>query len=130
MKNDRAYFLPKQSFGEAVDKITILSRKIHFGEEEAYKEFIYLTEAITNLELVLTGAILASIIRLTQANFDIWNLENEMRKGREDKFTREEIGKRAIEIRDINRKRVNYKNELNRLTELGFREFKVRHRSQ
>lgn len=122
--------LPKQSLGEAIDKLTILSRKIYFGEEGAYKEHTYLCESIDKLKLPLTGALLAAILRLNQMNIEIWNLENEMRKGNEDKFSLQEIGKRAICIRDYNKKRVDYKNEINRLTELGFREFKIRHRSQ
>ena len=122
--------LPKQSLGEVVDKVSILTRKIYFGEDEAYKEHTYLCECIDKVGLKLTGALLACIIRLTQANFDIWNLENELRKGGEDKFSKEEIGERAIKIRDINKKRVHYKNEINRLSEQGFREFKIRHRSQ
>ena len=126
--------LPSQSLGDVIDKVTILSRKIFFGEEEAYKEHTYLCEAIDGLNLKLGGALLASIVRLTQANTDIWNRENELRKAGDDDPTAglsyEEVGKRAIEIRDLNRKRIRCKNEINRLTELGFREFKVKHRSQ
>jgi hypothetical protein len=35
-----------------------------------------------------------------------------------------------IEVRDFNSKRVQEKNEINRLTGMGFREFKVKHRSR
>jgi hypothetical protein len=121
------------SLGDAVDRVTILVRKIHFGEEAAIKEFEYLTDAIGRLKIPLTGAILACIIRITQCNVDIWNLENELRRGDKeflDKMGYEEIGKRAIMIRDLNKKRVEYKNEVNRLTEMGWREFKIKHRSQ
>lgn len=121
------------SLGDAIDRISILSRKIHFGEDAAIKEFEYLTSAITKLGVPLTGSILASIIRITQSNVDIWNLENEMRRGDKeflDKMGYEEIGKRAIAIRDLNKKRIEYKNEINRITEMGFREFKIKHRSQ
>jgi len=122
--------LPYMSFGDVIDRVTILSRKLFFGEEDAYKEHTYLTEALNALKIPLTGALLAAIIRLNQMNIEIWNLENEIRKGGDDVMSREEIGRRAILIRDYNRKRVHYKNELNRLTQLGFREFKVKHRSQ
>jgi hypothetical protein len=118
------------SLGDLVDRVTILSRKIFFGEEGAYKEHTYLTEAIESLNIKLTGALLAAIIRLNQMNIEIWNLENQLRSGGEDKFSLDEIGRRAILIRDYNKKRVEYKNELNRLTGLGFREFKIKHRSQ
>ena len=134
MKNKESEYLPKQSLGEVIDKLTILARKIQFGEEDAYKEFTYLTEAVSQMGLKLNGAILAAIIRLTQMNMEIWNRENELRRAPEgglpEGMTVEEVAKRTIEIRDFNRKRVKYKNEINRITELGFREFKIKHRSQ
>jgi len=126
--------LPKQSLGDVVDRVTILSRKIFFGEEEAYKEHTYLTEAIAGLDLKLTGALLSAIIRLTQMNIEIWNRENILRRAPEGQLpagmTPDEVARTTIEIRDFNRKRVSYKNEINRLTKLGFREFKIKHRSQ
>jgi len=122
--------LPKQSLGDVVDKLSILTRKIYFGEEGAYKEHTYLCESLDKAGIKLSGALIAAIIRLTQMNFEIWNLENKLRKGGEDQFSLEEVGRRSIKIRDINKKRVEYKNEINRVTELGFREFKIRHRSQ
>lgn len=120
----------QMSLGDVIDRLTILSRKIFFGEEGAYKEHTYLTEGITTLDLKLSGALLAAIIRITQMNIEVWNLENEIRNDTEDKMDNAEVGKRAKLIRDYNKKRIEYKNEINRLTEKGFREFKIRHRSQ
>ena len=126
--------LPKQSLGDVIDRVTILSRKIFFGEEEAYKEHTYLTEAIEGLGIKLTGALLSAIIRLAQMNIEVWNRENILRRAPEGELpagmTPTQVAKATIEIRDFNRKRVRYKNEINRLTGLGFREFKVMHRSQ
>lgn len=120
------------SLGDAIDKITILSRKIYFGEHGACKEFTYLTETVDKLGIKLSGAMLASIIGITASNIDIWNLENEIRKLGDPvaKLGLEEIGRRAMAIRDLNKKRIQAKNEINRLTCKGFREFKVQHRSQ
>lgn len=120
------------SLGDAIDRLTILSKKIACGEEEAIQEHTYLTQSITKLGLILSGALLASVIRISQMNMEIWALENEIRKADDpvDKLGLEEIGRRALKIRDFNRKRVNYKNEINRLSEMGFREFKIQHRSQ
>ena len=126
--------LPKQSLGDVVDRVTILSRKIFFGEEDAYKEHTYLTEAIEGLGLKLDGALLSAIIHLTQMNIEIWNRENILRRAPEGQLpsgmTPDEVAKATVEIRDFNRKRIKYKNEINRLTKLGFREFKTKHRSQ
>lgn len=125
---------PKLSLGDAMDRITILTRKIFFGEEEAYKEHTYLTEHIDNLNLKLSGSLLSAIIRLSQMNIEIWNRENDLRRAPDGELpggmTIERAGELAVEIRDFNRKRIRYKNEINRITGKGFREFKVKHRSQ
>jgi len=118
------------SLGDVIDRVTILSRKIFFGEEGAYKEFEYLTEGVDGLNIKLSGAMLACIIRLNTMNIEIWNLENEMRNDTQNAMSDAEVGRRAKLIRDYNKKRVEYKNEVNRLTEMGFREFKIKHRSQ
>ena len=120
----------EMSLGDIVDRLTILSRKIFFGEEGAYKEHTYLTEGISRLKIPLSGALLATIIRIAQINIEIWNLENEIRNDTEDKMDNAEVGRRAKLIRDYNKKRIEYKNEINRITERGFREFKIKHRSQ
>lgn len=118
----------EMSLGDVIDRLTILSRKIYFGEEGAYKEHTYLTESVDKIGLKLSGALLASIIRITQANFEVWNRENAFRRGED--MPAEAVKKMMIEVRDINKKRVEYKNEINRITEKGFREFKTHHRSQ
>ena len=116
------------SLGDAIDKVSILTRKIFFGEEGAYKEFVYLTEGIDRLNLKLSGALLACIIRLSMMNFEVWIRENSFRKG--EAISAEEVKKMMIEVRNFNSKRYNEKNEINRLTEMGFREFKIQHRSR
>lgn len=116
------------SLGDAIDRVTILTRKIYFGEEGAYKEFVYLTEGIDKLDLRLSGALLACIIRLAMMNFEVWVRENAFRKGED--MDAEKVKKMMIEVRDHNSKRLENKNEINRLTEMGFREFKIQHRSR
>lgn len=39
------------SLGDAIDRVSILARKIYFGEEGAYKEFEYLTQSIDKLKI-------------------------------------------------------------------------------
>jgi hypothetical protein len=114
--------------GDAIDRLTILTRKIAFGEEGAYKEHTYLCDSIDKLNIKLTGAILDSIIRIAYNNFEVWNRENAFRRGED--MTPEEVKKMMIEVRDFNKHRIENKNEINRLTEMGFREFKIKHRSQ
>jgi len=116
------------SLGDAIDRITILIRKIAFGEDAAYKEFIYLTESIDRLKIPLSGSLLAAIIRVAYSNFEVWNRENDFRRGED--MDAEEVKKMMIEVRDFNSRRVFNKNEINRLTEMGYREFKIKHRSR
>jgi len=103
---------------------------VYFGEEDAYKELSYLVEGL-NREGYPGDIILASL-RLAHQNWAIWDLENAIRKEGDpvEKFGLEEIGRRAMQIRDFNRKRISYKNDLNSLEGCGFREFKIQHRSQ
>lgn len=119
----------KYSLGDIIDRMTILTRKIKFGEEAASDELAYL---VNNLKLTygIDGKLVAAIIRVAQANYDIWNLENEIRKGGEGNLGLEEIGRRALEIRDLNKKRIKYKNEISTVTGKGFVEYKIQHRSQ
>jgi hypothetical protein len=116
------------SIGDVIDRISILSRKIQFGEEGAYQEHTYLTQGIEKLNIKLTGALLACIIRLCYSNFEVWNRENAFRRGEE--MTGEQVKQMMIEVREFNSKRIEQINELNRLTEMGFRTFKVQHRSR
>ena len=121
--------MPRQSEGDVIDRMSILAMKVYEGEEEAYEELNYLRNCLNKVDGG-AGDLLLAAIRLGQMNQRIWNLENEIRKGGEQKFEREEIGGRAIDIRNYNRKRVRYKNEINEITGAGFREFKIKHRSQ
>ena len=118
---------PTHNLGDVVDRMTILTRKIFYGEEDAISEHRYLEKGLEAWGV--DGKLITHVIRLAQMNFEIWNLENEIRKHGTDRFTLEEIGKRAIKIRDFNRKRVKYKNTITEL-EGGFKECKVNHRSQ
>ena len=77
--------------------------------------------------------------RIGIVNQKIWALENDLRKGKEGqivngvRLTKEEIGKRAIMIRDINRERVALKNAINakfRKMFDYFKEYKINHCSE
>lgn len=116
------------SIGDVVDRISILTRKIFFGEVQAHKEHTHLCDGVDKLNLKLTGELLNAIIWITQMNFEVWNRENGFRRGLE--MSAEDVKKMMIEVRDMNKRRIEYRNEINRITETGFKEFKVNHRSQ
>jgi len=119
---------PVYNLGDVLDKLSILTRKVYFGDEESISEHRYLEQSLSYYGL--NGKLVTNIIRLTQINIEIWNLENEIRNGGEAKFSIQEIGRRAIKIRDLNKKRVEYKNKLTSLHKSGFPEAKVKHRSE
>lgn len=125
---------PKQeplidNIGELIDKLSILSRKIYFGEEVAISEHRYIEHRISSTGL--PGKLITNVIRLAQMNIEIWNLEHEMRKVAEGpgQMSYEEVGRRAVKIRDLNRKRIEYKNILNDVAGNNFRETKINHLS-
>jgi len=67
--------------------------------------------------------------RLYNINAEIWDLESDIRKGREGELGLEEVGRRAIKIRDLNKKRVAIKNEIVEEYGEGFKDIKINHAS-
>ena len=118
---------PMYNLGDVLDKLTILSMKIYFGDEASIAEHRYLERSLAYFGL--NGKIITNVIRLTLMNRFIWELENELRKGLFDSDEHlKEHGRRAIKIRDFNRKRIEYKNIINTVAK-SFKETKVQHRS-
>ena len=70
------------------------------------------------------------IERLYDANGKIWDLESDLRKGKEGLLGLEEVGRRAIKIREINKIRISIKNEIVEATGSGFKDIKMNHASQ
>ena len=60
----------------------------------------------------------------------IWSLEAELKSGREQELSLEEIGRRAISIRDWNNKRISIKNKIAELLDCKVRELKKDHLSE
>lgn len=67
---------------------------------------------------------------LYEVNGKIWDLESDIRKGNEQLLGLEEIGRRALKIREHNNLRVTYKNDINSKYEEGFIEVKMDHGSE
>lgn len=118
---------PVYNLGDVMDKLSILSMKIYFGDEQSISEHRYLEKSLASFGI--NGKIITNVIRLTLMNRMIWELENELRKGLfDDEQGLKEHGKRAIKIRDFNKKRIEYKNLINDVTK-NFKETKLQHRS-
>ena len=118
------------NIGEFLDRLSILTHKAQKIGEEAYPEFVKVVEEFLletpsdNFEEVIKG-----LRELYKINGEIWNLESDLRQGNEKKLGNCEIGKRAIQIRDWNKKRIA---EQNRLIDIfgGFKNIKKDHASE
>ena len=67
--------------------------------------------------------------KLFIVDMKIWSLESDIRGGKEAKLSMEEVGKRALSIRDLNKYRIDLKNALNKRfdPENFYEEIKVKH---
>lgn len=68
--------------------------------------------------------------RLYAINAAIWDLEADIRRGKEGELGLEEVGRRAIEIRHLNRQRIAIKNEIVEATGSGYVDRKLDHVSE
>ena len=69
------------------------------------------------------------IVEITQIHNKIWDLEWQLKSGVEHLLDLDEIGRRAIAIRDWNNRRITYKNSIATLFGLKLREIKTDHLS-
>ena len=111
---------------ELVDRLAIA--EIKFKRTKANEEELlwYMNEAI---RIDLTQ-IVNEYEDLKRIHDEIWELEAELKTGREAELSLEEIGRRAIAIRDHNNKRVKLKNAMAEKLNCPVREIKKDHLSQ
>lgn len=116
----------KLSIGDIIDRWTIAYLKNTRGgvdtveEQYAYQEYCagYNQKTIAD-----------AFKELLKHNGDIWTLESDIRKGKEGELGLEEVGRRAIQIREHNKLRIEVKNRINSQYNEGFQETKVNHTS-
>lgn len=76
--------------------------------------------------LDLSDDSLAALVEeLYGINGRMWDAEYAIRNGQDEELGLEEIGRRALHIRDLNRERMAIKNRITELTGSGFREVKM-----
>lgn len=68
--------------------------------------------------------------RLGIVNLKIWHLESAIRSGKEGKMLLDEVGRRALQIRDLNAERIALKSALNEIQGSSVKEIKVDHASE
>jgi hypothetical protein len=111
---------------ELVDRLAIA--EIKFKKTKANEEELlwYMNQA---LHINLTS-IVDEYEDLKLIHNEIWELESELKTGRESELTLEEIGRRAIAIRNHNNKRVALKNSMAQKLNCPVREIKQDHLSE
>jgi hypothetical protein len=111
---------------ELLDRLAIARIKHQrIGNNQTELDF-YQTQA-RHLDLALVQTELSN---LEQIHNEIWELEKELKTGRESELPLEEIGRRAIKIRDWNNKRVGIKNAMAEILSCPVREIKKDHLSE
>jgi len=117
--------------GDIIDRWAIAKLKAErIGAEESKKEYSWFCEGIIELETKYPAINWDSYRQhILDIHSRIWNLESGIRQGKLD-HNLEEVGLRAIQIRDWNKKRVALKNEINLKTGEGFQDIKKDHGSE
>tara|TARA_B100000700_G_C14602727_1_gene649873 strand:- start:81 stop:461 length:381 start_codon:yes stop_codon:yes gene_type:complete len=112
---------------EVADRYTIAILKIErlgpseIDIEDMKKQIEYYKQGLD-----LANSDLSKLVNdLYQINGQMWDAEHAIRKGQDENLGLEEIGKRAIKIRDLNRIRMKVKNDIIELTGDGFKDCKM-----
>lgn len=116
--------IPMQ-ISEVADRYTICMLKSERTDENMQDELKYYGKELDEYPIV------SNFIRqLYIINGKIWDLEADLRKGKEGELGLEEVGRRAIEIRNLNKLRIGLKNQITEAIGSGFKENKVDHASE
>lgn len=112
---------------EIVDRyaIAVVKHAKTQGANREELEFYLEQMKIANISPVHT-----LVLELINHHEYVWNLEDDFKKCRIDNLPMDEIGRRALLIRDVGFVRVELKNKLAELAEDPVREFKQDHLSE
>jgi hypothetical protein len=111
---------------ELIDRLAIARLKFEITKENKLELDYYELQA-NKFNLSVVDEELNALIAVHQ---EIWNLEYLLKTGCEDQLSLEEIGRRAIAVRNGNRKRIQLKNCIAEKLNDPIREIKKDHLSQ
>jgi len=116
---------------EILDRMSILKLKVErIGEPHLKKEMQEYEKAIKRFERKGIKIKEEWLAEFDNIHKQIWDLEADIRKGKEGILGLEEVGRRAIAIRDLNKKRISIKNKISEETGSGFKDIKMAHASE
>ena len=111
---------------ELVDRLAIA--EIKWQRTQANREEIeWYQQQMQQFDISLVAH---DLQRLQGIHNAIWELEKELKSGQEHKISLEEIGRRAIEIRNLNNQRIHLKNQMAEKLNCPVREIKKEHASE
>ena len=119
----------KMPIGEILDRYSIAVLKKERANADNDIELIDLLKEIEDYKQKDSEFINHKINQLIEINGMIWDLESDIRKGREGELGLEEVGRRAIKIREFNKIRVGYKNDVVEVFGEGYKDIKMNHAS-
>ncbi len=107
--------------GDVLDRLSIVLLKLaHANKEQRpmiHSELVTLWHAMSEM-----GVVPMAFCDLALVNAEIWELESDIRKGND--MPLEEVGRRALLIRDANKRRVEIRNKM-----MQFKDIKMEHAS-
>lgn len=113
---------------ELLDRLSICMLKCErIGDQSSTADVLALKGGVQRWEFHDADRFLE---KLHEVNGRIWDLEADIRAGLDQKLGLEEIGRRAIKIREMNKERIAIKNEISSLAGCGFQEVKKNHISE
>lgn len=115
---------------EVLDRLSILKLKLERIGEEVKGEYNAYNKALREFKKRGTNIKEDWLERLYEINSGIWDLEFDIRRGKEGELGLEEIGRRAIKIRELNKQRISLKNKIAEETGFGFKDIKMNHASE
>jgi len=113
--------------GELVDRYSIACLKYDKTQQANKEEFDFYKNQISKYDIL---SISNEIEELYTIHNQIWILESQLKSGKESELNLEEIGRRAIAIRDLNNKRVQIKNRAAEKLGCNVKEIKKDHLSE
>ena len=111
---------------ELIDRYTIAKIKADKGLSVT-EELAWYTNQLLQYD---TTNVKDLVDELEQIHLGIWALESAIRQGFDDQLGYEEIGRRAVKIRNLNNRRVALKNNIAEKLGCSIREIKKNHLSQ
>jgi len=127
----------KYPLDELMDKRSILLLKIERIDDQEVRERLW--KEFSDYTVAIWGYINEGVCTIDQVeewhkelyetNGKMWDLEADIRGGKEGTMSLEEVGKRAIEIRNFNGVRVAIKSKIVETIGMGYKDIKINHAS-